>query len=316
MNKDSTISAKINISISEVLAQTSHLGNFNQDGSNIDNVTEFNSREQHGSVYIPPAYLVNLGIFSTVEQFKNPLRRNIDFEDVSAKINVKLSNKAVVQKGDNIFETTFYSVRNYFLGGRSEFYDTKWLVIVDKKQNRTLTHDIGIDFTEGGADAPSKCTEYSIKAINDSLFEVKVSANVEISLPGNNNDYMYEAPVYHYLYVKNGKLTENDCKRIFAFTKYVKMDESYLQGCYSYKDEQTDYLKPQYLRYVKNEIFADYKYKFKDTTWNETFSEGMGANYEAKNELVDDSLTEIDKYNINWINQKLKATESKKLASR
>jgi len=127
---------------------------------------------------------------------------------------------------------------------------------------------------------------------------------------------MYEAPVYHYLYVKNGKLTENDCKRIFAFTKYVKMDESYLQGCYSYKDEQTDYLKPQYLRYVKNEIFADYKYKFKDTTWNETFSEGMGANYEAKNELVDDSLTEIDKYNINWINQKLKATESKKLASR
>ena len=94
------------------------------------------------------------------------------------------------------------------------------------------------------------------------------------------------------------------------------MNENYLQGCYEYTNQQTDYLKPEYLRYVKNEIYADYNFKFKDTTWNDTFLETMFDNYKPVNASVDDSLTEIDKYNINWINQKLKATESKKLASR
>ena len=94
------------------------------------------------------------------------------------------------------------------------------------------------------------------------------------------------------------------------------MNENYLQGCYEYNNQQTDYLKQEYLRYVKNEIYADYNFKFKDTTWNDTFLETMFDNYKPVNASVDDSLTEIDKYNINWINQKLKATESKKLASR
>jgi len=317
LNKDSTISAKATITLSEVLAQTSHLGNFNQDGDNTDNVTEFNSREQHGTVYIPPAYLVDLGIFSTIEQFKNPLRKNIDFDDVSAKINVKLSNKAIVQKGDNVFETAFYSIRNYFLGGRSAFYDTKRVVVIDKKRNQIYSNDINFDYTESEGSADTKCTEYSIKALNDSLFEIKISAAVEISLPGSGHkEFLNGAPVYHYLYLRNNKLVEQKCNRIFSFTKYVKMNDRYLQGCYEYTNQQTDYLKPQYLRYVKNEIYADYNYKFNDTTWNETFSETMFDNYKPINTSVDDSLTEIDKYNINWINQKLKAPESKKLASR
>jgi hypothetical protein len=326
LNRDSTISAKVNISLSEVLAQTSHLGNFNQDGSNADNVTEFNSHEQHGSVYIPPAYLVNLGIFSTIEQFKNPLRRNIDFEDVSAKINIKLSNKADVQKDGNIFETAFYSIRNYFLGGRSEFYDTKNLVVVDKKNNKVYRQEILTDLSieDGGDDLTGLCNEYYLKPLNDTLLEMKVTSAISISL--YNGDGLQEAPVYHYLTLKNGKMTEANTNRKFSFTKFRKMNDSYLEGCYlylikppiakeGYKKEQSSYLRKDVLQYMKNEIFADYHYKFKDSVWNEVFAESI-ANYEAKNESVDDSLTEIDKYNINWINQKLKATESKKLASR
>jgi len=326
LNKDSTISNKVNISISEVLAQTSRLGNFNQDGSNIDNVTEFNSREQHGSVYIPPAYLVNLGIFSTIEQFKNPLRRNIDFEDVSAKINIKLSDKATVEKNDNIFETAFYSIRNYFLGGRSEFYDTKNLVIVDKKRNKVYRQEIITDLSmeDGEEGMTGLCNEYNLNPLNDTLLEMKVTSAISILL--YNGDYLQEAPVFHYLTLKNGKMAEASTNRKFSFTKFRKMDDSYLEGCYlylikpsiargEYKKEQSDHLRKDVLQYMKNEIFADYHYKFKDSVWNEVFAESI-ANYEAKNESVDDSLTEIDKYNINWINQKLKATESKKLASR
>jgi len=326
LNKDSTISAKVNITISDVLAQTSHLGNSNMDGSSTDNVTEFNSREQHGSVYIPPAYLVDLGIFSTIEQFKNPLRKNIDFDDVSAKINVKLSNKAIVQKGDNVFETAFYSIRNYFLGGRSEFYDTNNLVVIDKKNNRAYNKEISTDLNieEGYDDLTGLCKEYSLMPLNDTLFEIKITSIISISL--YNGDYLQEAPVFHYLTLKDGKITEAETNRKFSFTKFRKMDDSYLEGCYlymikpligrgEYKKEQSDYLRKDVLQYMKNEIFADYHYKFKDSVWNQVFAESI-ANYEAKNESVDDSLTEIDKYNINWINQKLKATESKKLASR
>jgi hypothetical protein len=326
LNKDSTISAKVNISISEVLSQTSHLGNSNMDGSSTYNVTEFNSREQHGSVYIPPAYLVDLGIFSTIEQFKNPLRKNIDFEDVSAKINVKLTNKADVQKDGNVFETAFYSIRNYFLGGRSEFYDTNNLVIVDKRSNRIyrkeIITDLGMD--EGGEEMTGLCNEYYLRPLNDTLLEMKITSAISILL--YNGDYLDEAPVFHYLTLKDGKITEVETTRKFSFTKFRKMDDSYLEGCYlylikpsigrgEYKKEQSNYLRKDVLQYMKNEIFADYHYKFKDSVWNQVFEESS-TKYEAKNESVDDSLTEIDKYNINWINQKLKATESKKLASR
>ncbi|WP_394772378.1 hypothetical protein [Mucilaginibacter sp.] len=64
---------------------------------------------------------------------------------------------------------------------------------------------------------------------------------------------------------------------------------------------------------IKNEIFADYAYKFKDKRWEDIFM--MMESYNRKtidkqpyNVSVDDSLTVIDKYNINWINQRLKGS--------
>ena len=64
---------------------------------------------------------------------------------------------------------------------------------------------------------------------------------------------------------------------------------------------------------MKNEIFADYKYKFKDTTWNNIFMDRFDL--QKQNDNVDDSLTTIDNTTSNWINQKLNALKSKKLAA-
>jgi len=317
LNKDLTISDKIIITLGEVLAQTTHLGTSNQDGDDINNVTEFNSREMHGTIYIPPSYLVYMGIFGEVELFKNPLRKNVEFEDVSSKYDITLGKKITIENGDNVFESTLYSIRNYYLGGRSEFYDSKKIMVVDKKREQIYSNVINNDYTETDGSTAINCNEYEIKALNDSLFEVKLSAAVEIPLPNSSQkEFLLNAPVYHYLFLRNGKLVEKETSRIFSFTKFIKMDDSYLQGCYSYENEQTDYLKHEFLKYVKNEIFADYNYKFKDSTWTEEFNETMFNTYQAKNISVDDSLTEIDKYNINWINQKLKSTASKKMASR
>lgn len=64
------------------------------------------------------------------------------------------------------------------------------------------------------------------------------------------------------------------------------------------------------LRYMKNEIYADYKYHFKDTTWRNIFQDNMFKYYSDKdqyNDSIDDSLTAIDKYNLAFINKKLNA---------
>ena len=73
---------------------------------------------------------------------------------------------------------------------------------------------------------------------------------------------------------------------------------------------------------MKNEIYADYRYEFKDKRWKEVF-QNIEYTYDKEshkllegNTTVADSLTAIDKYNINWINQKLKSTQEKSLASR
>jgi hypothetical protein len=127
-------------------------------------------------------------------------------------------------------------------------------------------------------------------------------------------------PVYQYLAIKNNKLVELPVNgRYFAFTRYVKMDDSYLNACYmvtdttdSYKNKHArpiEQVNADMLRYMKNEIYAGYMYKFKDPKWNKIFyekEEEFDDNYKPKNENVTDSLTAIDKYNINFIDQRMK----------
>ncbi|HVV56111.1 MAG TPA: YARHG domain-containing protein, partial [Mucilaginibacter sp.] len=102
----------------------------------------------------------------------------------------------------------------------------------------------------------------------------------------------------------------------------MKLDDSYLNGCYLIdtgstpdlqgKQQIVNRITAEMLRYMKNEIYADYAYKFKDPRWQEVF-EDMPSYYDNKsgnpkaNVSVDDSLTDIDKYNIEWINRKLKS---------
>jgi hypothetical protein len=73
---------------------------------------------------------------------------------------------------------------------------------------------------------------------------------------------------------------------------------------------------------MKNEIYADYGYQFKDKRWQEVFQNMPSYKYDENGNprpglaSVNDSLTDIDKYNINWINQKLKGTKANSLAAK
>lgn len=329
LKKDMSISEKVELKMSDFFSKIKMLSsqsNLYKDALSV--ITEYNSRDDNGAIYIAPSYMADLNMISKRQSFKNPLRK-VEYEDAHANYNISFSSDA--KEPDNWFLASFYKIRDYYIGGRTEFYEKKNLVMVDKKSNRVFTHDIETDLTweeSGGVSLEGSCDVNTIKSINDTLFEVKSGAILNVDLY-DTTKYVFGGPSYSYFVIKDNKLIGLRTNRKFGFTKFTKMDDSYLNNCYvlevgsggyySRKKKNIDYVTPEMLQYIKNEIYADYRYQFKDKRWMEIFqampSYDGGENVKP-NVSVDDSLTAIDKYNINWINQKLKSTQEKSLASR
>ncbi len=329
LKNDMGISEKVDLKISDFLSRVKNLNSsYDLYSKALSVITEYNSVTMNGAIYVSPSYLAEMNIIEKEVDFNNPLRKvSNDDEQDGLHQNYKVGYAGKSEKPENWLEATFYTIQDYFLGGRSGFYDKKNIIIVDKKRNRMFTQDIATDYTpEGGAGLlEATCDVNSIKVINDSLFEVKAGAVLWFDLYDTTKSITGGAH-YHYLALKNNRLVELPDSRNFGFTKYVKMDDSYLSGCYNMtigsggydkrKNTKLDHITPEMLRYMKNEIYADYAYQFKDKRWEEVF-EGMPSysdhlnKQKSNNTTVDDSLTVIDKYNINWINQKLKEGKTK-----
>jgi len=320
LKNDYSVGEKTEFKLSEILPKLKRTGSFTLETPPAGEIMECNSRQDHSSVLISPSYLVDLNLLPAVQKLKNPLRRNVELEDLSKKYIVTAEPTKSVENG-NWLQTTFYNIRDYFLGGRADFYDRKNLVIVDNRHNRILSADIGIDYTpgEGAEILEGNCNIDNIRAINDSLLEVRAGASLCLDLYDSTKT-LTAGTYYHYLVIKGNKVEELKNDRVFGFTKYMKMDDSYLNGCYrimvgDYKKNKTvtiEHLTPEILRVMKNEIFADYSYQFKDKRWQDVFQvmetekPGYDNDHPKLNANVDDSLTAIDKYNIAWINNKLK----------
>jgi hypothetical protein len=331
LKSDYTVSDKTDIRMADILPKLSKTGSFSMKNGDYQSLTEFNSREEHNSIYLPPSYMVDLNLLPVYKTFKNPMRRNVEYGDASENYIVNKStieNKANTYEGEGWLQTLFYTVRDYYLGGRSEFYDRKNLVIVDNKRNRIYSTDLGTDYSPDGSQSlDGPCDISSITALNDSLFEVKVGSVLYLELY-DTTQVVSAGPYYHYLTIKGNKLVESNTRRNFGFTKFVKMDDNYLNGCYMVdkninghiSTKRIDYVTPEMLRYIKNEIYADYGYKFEDKRWENVFMVNDMYNYNKDGEIeyaksISDSLTAIDKYNINFIDQKLKTKKTTTLAA-
>jgi hypothetical protein len=320
LKKDTTVSEKINIKVNDFFSKIKGVqSSYAVNTSFVPSVIELNSRGSSDAIYISPSYLVDLDLMSETQFYKNPFRSDPDNDIIDRNFDYKLS----MDKGDksnNLFEAFFYSIKNYFVGGREGFYDKKNIVIVDKKHGRVFSHSIhGAERDESSGLLKGLCDVNSIKTINDSLIEVKVGEKIFFDLY-NSPVRITGGPVYQYLAIRNNKLVELPANgRYFAFTKYVKMDDSYLNACYMVTDTTDNYknkherpidqVSADMLRYMKNEIYAGYQYKFKDPKWNRIFYEReveYDDHYGPKNANVTDSLTTIDKYNINFIDQRMK----------
>ncbi|OCX50652.1 hypothetical protein BEL04_23060 [Mucilaginibacter sp. PPCGB 2223] len=314
LKSDLTVSEKIaGLKIADMLPQIKEYGaKSTLTGAESKGLIEFNSREYHASIVFPPSYLVDWEVRPRVQMFKNPLRPDfLSDEEMSEKYLIAFENSPAAS---NWLTSALYSIEDSYLGGRGGLYSAKALVVVDKKSNTVVGHQMNVDYsTEENPGSESECIESQIRQVNDTLFEFKMSSIYNQTL--HNDKLLANGPTFHYLYVKNGRLTELHNKRLFGFTKYVKMDDSYLKGCYIYDDKQLDHPNLEMLQYMKNEIYAEYLYEFKDPKWAEVF-QGRFNNYNMeeqkykRNTSVDDSLTVIDKYNINFLDQKIKAQKA------
>ncbi len=316
--KDSTISDKIvDFKIADELKKIKLYGSsYSISDKSSSNVMEYNDREEFSSIIVSPSYLVDLQIQDRFIDLPNRLRKSTEEPDGILSLDIKFDG--LKENEATWFDAAFYSLFNHYLDGRSGLYETskeKNVIIVDRKQNRLLgfnaaTYNSNDD--EDPVPAHSLCNETSIKAINDTLYEFKITCQFD---QPTLTDTLNESLDYHYLHIKNGKLESLPNQRVFGCTKYIKLDDSYLQGCYVINGKAVDRLTPAILQYMKNEIYASYLYKFKNKSWSDVFDYRFSAEDNKKNASVDDSLTVIDKYNINWLNQKLQGQKSNTLAA-
>jgi hypothetical protein len=317
LKKDFSISDVIpDFKIADILPRIKKLtGSFTLTEKSSANVMEFNSKTSFSSLIVTPSYLAELNLLPKFVMLTNPLRKSVedDGSDMSRSIAVKYDGEGNKEEG-NWFQAVFHSVVDDYIGGRGGLYESKKLLLVDKKQNKVLTFDANSYFGEGegGGELSGGCNENAVKMISDSLFEFKTTSILD-QYNITDEEYITEGPYYHYLQIKNGKLVALPTNRLFP-TQYAKLDDSYLQGCYVFthteKDEPVnrtaDRVSDEVLQIMKNEIYASYKYAFKNKKWSEMFKNRFYFD-DKTNASVEDSLTVIDRYNINWIDKRLKA---------
>jgi hypothetical protein len=147
------------------------------------------------------------------------------------------------------------------------------------------------------------CRESGYSFVNDSIVEIK-SNTQEGKLYDFETQYTYKK------ILSNGEIQDLSSNRIFDFTKFIVIKEEHLKGCFAEFMEKpkfdyspniwvTEHMSIADLDLMRNEIFADYGYKFKTEKWQNYF--GGKAWYKPLYNDVNDKLTETDKINVQTI---------------
>lgn len=144
--------------------------------------------------------------------------------------------------------------------------------------------------------------------VNNSLIEVKSTAGFN-PIPG----YHFATHFTYYQVTDQGEIEPLQSARIYDFTKFIHINDTYFNGDFAYFMDkpyeeynmyQLAHLTIADLDIMRNEIFAEYGYKFKSEKWQKYFASQSW--YNPRYDDVNDKLTEVDKANVATI-LKLKA---------
>lgn len=258
-------------------------------------LTEEHHYYESMNLLVSPGYLVKLGLmkeytWNVFGHYYGPNEYNVTFEGIK-----KLWNNLVLLIVD---------FKEYGLDARGYHYQASKYIIADTDFNtRSETEfSVGENYGEMGSN--------EVRFVNDSILEYRTR------LYQGSSDFDYYVGYKYYQLDSSGTLAEVECNRSYAFTKYVEINEAYFAGGYKFLSEESymynalsyPYLSVEALDIMRNEIFADYGYIFKDEEWANYFAQMSW--YNPQYEDVSAMLSETDRYNINQI-LKFKAALSK-----
>lgn len=277
----------------------------------VDFVRYENDPIEGRAIIITPSYLADLGFYPAMVS-SIVIEKNADFGIAESKGKVK----EVKSLWDNI-KLAFAEYYEVGLDARGYETEKNSLITLNKDGDVISKIDYYRPYIPS---TPCDDEIYSSKFVDSSLFEVKAYDYSE----EENTYYAYNRYTYYRINL-SGVITELKTDRQYTFTKFVPLTEDYIKGCFvtsqssseAYSDgsgkvKTQTYLTIADLEVMKNEIFAEYGYMFTKPQWREYFKKKKW--YKPTQTNVDPFLTEIDRYNIAFIDnliEKMKANPKK-----
>ncbi len=243
---------------------------------------------------------------SYIEQMK-VLPNTLDNLDLTRTLLATVESKMKVEKTISLTDkisllfTSFYEEG---IGIRDGYSSQKESVVTINSSNQVVDSETLLEDVSSGSLKSMLNGKNEIKITKKGLLEVR---NVDFS----NNQYSnYEfMSQYVYYQISNvGRIEKLSQKRFYDFTKYVRIDSSYFAGSFfKYAHDQDDegnmwvssHLTIEDLDIMRNEIFAEYGYKFKSEKWQNYFKKKQW--YFPQHDNVDKFLSDIEKENIQTI---------------
>jgi len=161
--------------------------------------------------------------------------------------------------------------------------ETFCLITLSPCGNLITSEFIGITAMDSEGNSKYEC---GITLLNDSLLFVHQN---DIGIDSSGNEYIYKIKNYYYLINKNG-FSEIKSSTPSSGRKYPESSLKVLDEKEVMKMSKTD------LDIMRNEIYANYGYRFKSKKWKEYFS--AQSWYKPMFDDVNDKLTLIEKINI------------------
>lgn len=267
------------------------------------NIEAISSRDEHplhhgSGVVIAPSYIARLRLIPDIGRgfiLKDDRSDfGLDSASISSVDHTPLS-KGIVGFIVNLYESTFDT--------RGGINEEKILLVLNKETNLTS------DLTLNSIHKEFFCQEENILFINDTLVEVQ-------STQSSGLLYHWESTFSYYSILPSGEIQHLKSNRNFDASKFTLLEERHFKGCFGKSMTQeerdqmssedhyltvwrSDHLSIEDLDIMRNEIFAEYGYKFSTAKWQDYF--GQFAWYRPAFDNVDDQLSETDKANIKTI---------------
>jgi hypothetical protein len=260
-------------------------------------------------VVMTPSYLEKMGM---PEHFSNVVMPGQGDVDAGVyEMNMKSLSQQSVSDRVKAFFVSFFERG---IGGRDYTNETTTLLSYneDTRQMNAFTFN---ELTPTQSPCPGSHTKF----LNDTLLEVMASVP---KYDYRSNHYDYQTTYFYYSVSKDGRITPLKTNRYYNFTKFANIEARHFQGCFGWRltdqydpeaEDQggnvlmKDHLTIAELDTMRNEIFADYGYIFKDEGWKAHFSKFSWY----KPTTTEVKLSEQDKKNVDAIFNRKKQMEGK-----